>query len=100
MRVHFLKKRFSFAYTREKKNENAPTNTSLHKPPFPKKIGLLTPCSYLYAAFIRTIHAFDGFWLKRGKRIAMMVRAFQGVLCVNKPIYVACYKALCDVGQF
>ena len=30
----------------------------------------------------------------------MMVRAFQGVLCVNKPIYMVCYKALCDVGQF
>ena len=30
----------------------------------------------------------------------MMVRAFQSVLCVNKPIYVVCYKELCDVGQF
>ena len=29
-----------------------------------------------------------------------MVRAFEGVLCVNKPIDMVCYKALCDVGQF
>ena len=30
----------------------------------------------------------------------MMVRAFQDVLCVNKPNYMVCYTALCDVGQF
>ena len=32
--------------------------------------------------------------------MAMIVRAFQGVLCVIKPIYMVWYKALCDVGQF
>ena len=44
--------------------------------------------------------AFDVFWLNCGKRIPMMVRAFEGVSCVNKPIDMVCYKALCDVGQF
>ena len=30
----------------------------------------------------------------------MIVHAFEGVLCLNKPISMVCYKALCDVGQF
>ena len=30
----------------------------------------------------------------------MMVRTFEGVLCVNKPIDMVYYKALCDLGQF
>ena len=59
---------------------------------FLKKLDRLLP-TVTYVAIIGTIRAFDVFWL-------MMVRAFQGVLCVNKPIYMVCYKALCDVGQF
>ena len=30
----------------------------------------------------------------------MMVRTFQGVLCGDTPIYMVCYKALCDISQF
>ena len=66
---------------------------------FLNKLDRLLP-TVTYAAIIGTIRAFDVFWLNRDKCIAMMVRAFQGVLCVNKSIYMVCYKALCNVGQF
>ena len=98
-RVFSKKKRCSFANTKEEKTK---THLQIHDCIdllFQKKLDRQLP-TVTYAAIIRTIRAFDGFWLKRGKRIAMMVRAFQSVLCVNKPIYVVCYKELCDVGQF
>ena len=46
---------------------------------FQKKLDRQLP-TVTYAAIIRTIREFDAFWLNRGKRIAMMERAFQGVL--------------------
>ena len=52
---------------------------------FLNKLDRLIP-TVTYAAIIGTIRAFDVFWLNRDKRIAVMVRAFQGVLCVDKPI--------------
>ena len=83
-----------FLKKKKKKNENAPTNKSLHRPPFPKKIGSLTPYSYYVAITVLcTICAFDVFWLNRDKRIAMMVRAFQALLCVNKFIDMGRYTA-------
>ena len=65
---------------------------------FLKKLDRLLP-TVIYAAIIGTVRVFDVFWLNCDKHIAMMVRAFQGVLCVNKPIFMVCYKALCDGGQ-
>ena len=66
---------------------------------FLKKLDRKLP-TVTYAAIIGTIRAFDNIWLNRNKHTAMMVRPFQGVICVNEPIYKVCYKVLSDVGQF
>ena len=63
---------------------------------FQKRLDRQLP-TVTYAAIICLIRAFDVFWLNRGKRIAMMVRALEGVLCVNKPTDMVCCKALCEM---